>query len=32
MAERLRPCPFCGGEERLQLTYDKGNFKDKSKR
>ena len=28
----LRPCPFCGGEERLQLTYDKGNFKDKFKR
>ena len=27
MAERLRPCQFCGGEERLQLTYDKGHFK-----
>lgn len=32
MAEKLRLCPFCVGEARLQLTYDEGNFKDKSNR
>lgn len=28
--EKLRPCPFCGGEAKLQLTDDEGNFKDES--
>ena len=32
MTENLRPFPFCGGEAKLQLTYDEGNFKDKSNR
>lgn len=32
MAEKLRLCIFCGGEVRLQLTDDEGNFKDKFKR
>lgn len=30
MTEKLRPCPFCGGEAKLQLTDDEGNFKDES--
>lgn len=30
MNEKLRPCPFCGGGARLQLTDDEGNFKDES--
>lgn len=30
MTEKLRPCPFCGGEARLQLTDDEGNFRDES--
>lgn len=30
MTEKLRPCPFCGGEARLQLTDEEGNFRDES--
>ena len=30
MTEKLRPCPICGGEVRLQLTDEEGNFKDES--
>lgn len=30
MTEKLRPCPFCGGEAKLQLTDDEGNFQDES--
>lgn len=30
MNKKLRPCPFCGGEAKLQLTDDEGNFKDES--
>lgn len=30
MTEKLRLCPFCGGEARLQLTDDEGNFRDES--
>ena len=30
MIEKLRLCPFCGGEARLQLTDDEGNFEDES--
>ena len=30
MNEKLRPCPICGGEARLQLTDEEGNFKDES--
>lgn len=30
MTEKLRPCPFCDGEAKLQLTDDEGNFKDES--
>ena len=30
MTEKLRSCPFCGGEAKLQLTDDEGNFKDES--
>lgn len=30
MTEKLRPCPFCGGEAKLQLTDYEGNFKDES--
>ena len=28
--KKLRPCPICGGEVRLQLTDEEGNFKDES--
>lgn len=30
MTEKLRPCPFCGGEAKIQLTDYEGNFKDES--
>lgn len=30
MTEKLKPCPFCGGEAIIQLTDDEGNFKDES--
>lgn len=32
MTEKLKPFPFYGGEVKLQLIDDEGNFKDKSKR
>lgn len=28
MAEKLKPCPFCGGEAQLILCDDEGNSKD----
>lgn len=28
--DELKKCPFCGGEVKLQLTDDEGNFKDES--
>jgi hypothetical protein len=30
MTEKLRPCPFCGGKARIQVTDDEGNFQDES--
>lgn len=30
MTERLRPCPFCGGKARIQVTDDEGNLKSES--
>ena len=27
MTEKLRPCPFCGGKARFQLTDEEGNLK-----
>jgi endogenous inhibitor of DNA gyrase (YacG/DUF329 family) len=30
MTEKLRPCPFCGGEARIQVTDDEGNLKSES--
>jgi len=30
LTEKLRPCPFCGGEARIQVTDDEGNLKSDS--
>lgn len=30
MTEKLRPCPFCGGEAKIQLTDSEGNGKSES--
>lgn len=27
---KLKPCPFCGGEVRIQLTDEEGNWRDRS--
>lgn len=26
MSEELKPCPFCGGKAKLQITDEEGNF------
>lgn len=28
--ERLKPCPFCGGEAEISIHDDEGNFKNES--
>jgi hypothetical protein len=30
MTEKLKLCPFCGGEARIQVTDDEGNLKSES--
>jgi hypothetical protein len=30
MKEKLKPCPFCGGQIRIQLTDEEGNFRSES--
>ena len=30
MTDKLNPCPFCGGEARIQVTDDEGNLKSES--